>query len=160
MKLNVAAALAALAMLCACTSVTSEYPTSRGGGGKITFSTRGQVIAMESLEQLDLGALQAAANELPGGISVKKNGAQLYRLTYWTRFHGQPVVASGLVSIPSEVSRPKGVVLYAHSTTITRALPPSEPGRADGLQETAVFGDNGFIVVLPDYIGLGRSSLP
>lgn len=120
---------------------------------------RGDLVAMEPLEQKSQAALQAVAQTFPGRPGAR-TGAQLYRLTYWTEIRGERVVASGLVSIPIDTPRFKGVVLYAHGTTMTRALSPSEPDRADGLEETAIFTGNGYIVAVPDYIGLGRSHLP
>jgi pimeloyl-ACP methyl ester carboxylesterase len=51
-------------------------------------------------------------------------------------------------------------MMYLHGTTNTRALSPSQPKRADGDTEAAVFGGNGYHVVLPDYIGLGVSHEP
>ena len=159
MKLNRAAVLVTLCTLCACSSAMHSPTGIRTPSVGVEVSTPGEVIAVQALEDLDRAALQAVADELPGNLLVQ-DGAHLYRLTYWTRLHGQPVVASGLVSTPADVCRAKGVVLYAHGTTMTRALSPSEPGRADGLQETAVFAGNGFVVVIPDYIGLGQSSLP
>jgi pimeloyl-ACP methyl ester carboxylesterase len=52
------------------------------------------------------------------------------------------------------------VMMYLHGTTSTRALSPSQPDRADGEAEAAIFGGNGYYVVLPDYIGLGVSRDP
>lgn len=118
---------------------------------------RGDLVSFDLLETKAQPELQAIAAEFPGAIDVA-TGARLYRLRYWTEFRGQPVVASGLVSMPSE-GQLRGVVLYAHGTTMTRALSPSRPDRADGNEETAIFAGNGYLVLLPDYIGLGDSPL-
>lgn len=120
---------------------------------------RGAVISVESIGTLSQPTLQKIAAELPGTISVRQ-GVELSRITYWTVFKGKPTKASGLFAAP--VGRPpaRGVVMYLHGTNNTRALSPSQPDRADGDTEAAVFGGNGYYVVLPDYIGLGVSHEP
>ncbi len=120
---------------------------------------RGSVISVESLGALSQITLQKIAAELPGAISVKQ-GVELSRITYWTVFKGKPTKVSGLFVAPVGGPPPKGVVMYLHGTNNTRALSPSQPDRADGDTEAAVFGGNGYFVVLPDYIGLGVSHEP
>lgn len=117
---------------------------------------RGTVINVEPLEVMGQTKLQKFVAELPGGISVKQ-GVELFRVTYWTAYKGKPTKASGLFVVPQGVTQPKGVMMYLHGTTNTRSLSPSQPNRADGDTEAAVFGGNGYYVVLPDYIGLGVS---
>ncbi|CAN5691413.1 alpha/beta fold hydrolase [soil metagenome] len=108
---------------------------------------------------MDQARLQGVAAEFPGDIPVQ-NGARLFRITYWTVLKGTPTRASGLLAIPLAASPVKGVVLYLHGTNATRTLAPSQSGRVDGNEETAVFAGNGYVVVLPDYIGLGVSKAP
>jgi len=121
-------------------------------------AVRGSLVSFDLIETKARSELQVTAAEFPGGISVVA-GARLYRLRYWTEFRGRPVIASGLVSAPMLEVAIRGVVLYAHGTTMTRALSPSRPDRADGNEETAVFAGNGYLVLLPDYVGLGDSPL-
>jgi pimeloyl-ACP methyl ester carboxylesterase len=150
--------VAALAALGACAALPADRPATRTIS-PAAMPTRGGLVGMQRLETMDQAALQAIARELPGAVQVR-TGAQLYKLSYWTELQGQLVMASGLVSVPSGDGPLKGVVLYAHGTTMTRALSPSQPHRADGNEETAVFAGNGYLVVLPDYVGLGESTLP
>jgi len=119
---------------------------------------RGTVIAVEPLGTMERPALQRIAAEFPGDIAVRQ-GARLFRLRYWTVLKGVPAQASGLVAIPL-VTPAKGVVIYLHGTNATRALAPSQPDRVDGNEESAVFAGNGYIVALPDYLGLGASRIP
>ncbi len=132
---------------------------SDSGSAPVTATEviRGKLVSFDLLETKSRTELQAIAAEFPETIDVAM-GARLYRLRYWTELRGQPVIASGLVSMPSE-GQLRGVVLYAHGTTMTRALSPSMPDRADGNEETAIFAGNGYLVLLPDYIGLGDSLL-
>ncbi len=146
---RLAAALTALIVLAACAALPASA----------TAPARGDIVAVERLEALEQPALQAMADDFPGRPSVG-GGAQLYRLTYWTELQGRKVIASGLVAAPTQARALKGVVLYAHGTTMTRALSPSQPDRADGDEEAAVFAGNAYLVVLPDYVGLGVSTVP
>jgi len=118
----------------------------------------GWVIRFEPIETRDRAALQRTADDLPGTIRVQ-NDVDLYRMSYWTQVNGRSAAVSGLVAIPRGVT-PRGVVVYLHGTTTTRAFSPSLPGRADGDQEAAVFAGSGFVTLLPDYVGLGDSDLP
>lgn len=120
---------------------------------------RSSVISVEPLGTLSQTRLQKIAAELPGAISVKQ-GVELARITYWTVFKGKPTKASGLFAAPVGGAPAQGVVMYLHGTTNTRSLSPSQPDRADGDTDAAVFGGNGYYVVLPDYIGLGVSHEP
>ncbi|MET4682496.1 alpha/beta hydrolase family protein [Brevundimonas faecalis] len=121
--------------------------------------TRGALVSAVLLESPDRAALQAFADDLPGGLRVAQ-GADLYRLTYRTVSKGRSVEASALVAVPADPARLKGTVAYLHGTNVTRALSPSMPDRADGNQEAAVFAGAGYLTLLPDYIGLGVSTEP
>lgn len=147
----------ALAILTLSTGCMSIPPASHITAQR--SDKRGAIIAVASLGAMDRQKLQAIASEFPGGISVA-NGAELFRITYWTMLKDRSVAASGLLAIPAGVSAPKGMVMYLHGTNATRALAPSQPDRVDGNEEAAVFAANGYYVVLPDYIGLGESKIP
>ena len=120
---------------------------------------RGSLIDVERLGLAKRAELQKIAAEFPGDISVKQD-VELFRVTYWTVFKGKPTKASGLFGVPADVKQPKGVMMYLHGSNNTRALSPSQPTRADGNSEAAIFGGNGYYVVLPDYIGQGISQDP
>lgn len=144
--------LAVVALLSGC--------APQGGADQAAGGKRGELIAFTLLETRDRATLQAVADALPGRFQVK-DGADFYRIAYWTELKGRPVRASGLVVVPPAARAPRGVVLYLHGTMTTRALSPSRPDRADGDQEAAVFaGAGGYLVALPDYVGLGESEGP
>ncbi|MFZ4689957.1 MAG: alpha/beta hydrolase family protein, partial [Polymorphobacter sp.] len=126
---------------------------------EIASQQRGTVISVETLGKLNQSKLQSIAADLPGGITAKQ-GVELFRVTYWTTYKGKPIKASGLFAAPDRGAPAKGVLIYLHGTTNTRSLSPSQPDRADGDTEAAVFGGNGYYVALPDYIGLGVSHEP
>lgn len=157
MRLRVlASALTAAGLLAGCAGAPNEpllRPPPAAGA-----PLPGWVIRFEPIETRDRAALQRTADELPSPVRVR-NDVDLYRLVYWTQVKGRPTPVSGLVALPRGVE-PRGVVVYLHGTTTTRAVSPSLPGRADGDQEAAVFAGSGFITLLPDYVGLGESDLP
>lgn len=158
MRLGVlASAFAAAGLLGGCLGGPSEPPLLRPPSAA-GVPLPGWVIRLEPIETRDRAALQRVADDLPGDIQVR-NDADLFRLVYWTEFKGRSVPVSGLIAVPRGV-QPRGVVVYLHGTTTTRAVAPSLPGRADGDQEAAVFAGSGFITLLPDYVGLGESDLP
>jgi hypothetical protein len=93
--------------------------------------------------------------DLPGRFPVE-SGARLYRVRYWTLDHrGETVVASGLVATPNGRD-PRAVVMYLHGTTTERTYVPSAPN-VEGKLAAAIFAGARYLVVAPDYLGLGAS---
>ncbi|RTL12952.1 MAG: hypothetical protein EKK54_02525 [Neisseriaceae bacterium] len=80
------------------------------------------------------------------------------RLNYTTNaLPNSPQNVSGLLILPPTKS-PKGVILFFHSTISGKLNVPSlhfEDYKAQML--AAIFAANGYMVVSPDYIGLGRN---
>jgi hypothetical protein len=77
------------------------------------------------------------------------------RLRYTTRYNGKSHNLSGLMLVP--VSTPaKGIILFFHSTINGKLNVPSMRF-ADYKSQmlAAVFAANGYIVISPDYIGMG-----
>jgi pimeloyl-ACP methyl ester carboxylesterase len=98
---------------------------------------------------------------LPRHVEVS-GGIDLYRIRYWTAVTGKPVAVSGLMSIPRGVSdgrMPRATVMYLHGTSPARAESPSAPGDAEGLLPAAAFAGGGYVLLAPDYEGLGDSTV-
>ncbi len=78
----------------------------------------------------------------------------LYKIVYETiSVFGEPTIASGLVAIPSDYTCPMAMVVYNHGTT--RDTDQSE---LEGEWIVSVpIATDGFIAVLPDYLGYGQS---
>lgn len=152
-------AILAATSLSACTTSSQSVAVQKQITSSNQIRERGSVVSVEHLENMDQPTLQKIAADFPGNITAQ-NGASLYRVTYWTELKGEPVIASGLFSIPDRAAAPKGVYAYFHGTNATRAFAPSEADRVDGNEDTAIFAGNGYYVVLPDYIGLGASKIP
>ena len=125
-----------------------------------SIEARGTLISIDHVESMTVAQARAIAADYPGAISVS-GGAELYRVVYWSRLQGRAARASGLLVLPSgSPPRLNGVVAYFRGTNVTRRFAPSERERIDGNSEAAVFGGNGFAVVVPDYFGMGASDVP
>lgn len=84
-------------------------------------------------------------------------GFYLYRVTYLTQnFDNQEIWVSGLLAVPDN-EQIKGVVSYQHGTISNRKNAPSNPSYGEGMLIASLFAGNGYILLAPDYIGLGKS---
>lgn len=87
-------------------------------------------------------------------------GVSLYRVEYWTTApDGRLVRASGLVAFPRTPAL-RGVVSFQHGTATERTAAPSTPDPSNGVLAAAVFAGHGYLLVAPDYLGLGTSTEP
>jgi pimeloyl-ACP methyl ester carboxylesterase len=90
---------------------------------------------------------------------------ELYKVRYWsTGLKGERTLLSGLVALPV-MSRPKGLVVFMHGTTVVRENVPSRVHYGgsecpEGLFAVAAFASGGYAMVAPDYIGQGDSAGP
>lgn len=81
----------------------------------------------------------------------------LYRLTYITLDKQANLVeATGLLTLP-RTQAPIGLLSWQHGTAVTRALVPSAPTPDEGVLASIVFAGHGYILLAPDYVGLGGS---
>lgn len=131
---------------------------------KFTGQAPGTVIAVERLtgyNRLVLNGLLWWA-DLPVRAPVS-DGVELFRVRYWSQNAGQPVEASGLMALPYHTlggKTPRGTTMYLHGTSPDRTNSPSAPGPQEGLLPAAVFAGGGYILLAPDYFGLGQSHAP
>ncbi|MCP9235592.1 S9 family peptidase [Lewinella sp. JB7] len=81
----------------------------------------------------------------------------IYKVLYATvDAFGKPDTASGMLSVPDDRSLRFPMGIYMHGTVTDREAVPS---RRETLERSVVnaFATNGYIMVAPDYIGLGDS---
>lgn len=127
---------------------------------RFTGTAPGSVIAVERVgghNRLVLTGLLMAALPVRAPIS---DGAELLRVRYWSQADGQPVEASGLMAVPYRTlggKAPRGTAMYLHGTSPDRTASPSAPGDQEGLLPAALFAGGGYILLAPDYFGLGQS---
>lgn len=99
---------------------------------------------------------------------------RVFRIQYETEDENNvPVIASGLVLIPNALSCQSSIAVYCHQMVMDDQQPPlhevpshfnfSDPSVATFQNHEKVvamgLASNGYIVVLPDYIGLGSADL-
>jgi pimeloyl-ACP methyl ester carboxylesterase len=126
-----------------------------------TARTPGSVISVEHVgghNKLVLGTMLWWAG-LPVKTSVD-DGVEMFRIKYWSQVNGQPVEASGLMSLPYATLRGSasvGTVMYLHGTNPDRTGSPSAPDESEGLLPTAIYAGGGYTLLAPDYFGLGSS---
>lgn len=150
--------LAAIAGVLTWTLSPPSYPDPKG----LHFNgqTPGSVIAVERVgghNRLVLTGLLMAALPVRAPIS---DGVELLRIRYWSQAGGQPVEASGLMAVPYRTlggEAPRGTAMYLHGTSPDRTASPSAPGDQEGLLPAALFAGGGYILLAPDYFGLGQS---
>lgn len=89
-------------------------------------------------------------------ISVEFN-VRNYKITYTTTdAFGQPDTATGLLSFPDQSDFVLPIAVYNHGTVSARGEVPSVEGVLERILVQGVAG-NRFIVLAPDYLGLGDS---
>ena len=88
------------------------------------------------------------------GIPASYN-VDFYKLTYNTvDVQGNPTVASGSIAIPTNAECSSvPLAVYCHGTVLRQNDVPSEDNSEGFI--TKVFASTGYIVVAPDYLGLG-----
>jgi hypothetical protein len=150
------------------------YPTATSSGqtGLDTFYS--QTICPSTLTQQNCATNQASLNTAEFGnfdvtadpIANNAAGVKLVdalKIDYTAiNVDHSPVTVSGGIAVPEIASGSiKGIILYFHGTTVQRTNVPSnftattDSTYTDGILLAAVWASQGYIVVMPDYIGLG-----
>lgn len=91
---------------------------------------------------------------IPKFIMAAKNGISVYEILYYTTHaDGHLVKASGMLFVPQGTKRPAPRLIYNHGTNTCRDM------YFDGEGEQAIclgFATDGYVVIWPDYIGIGE----
>jgi hypothetical protein len=91
---------------------------------------------------------------IPKLFLAAKAGIKIYKILYYTTHSdGKLVRASGMLFIPEGAKRPSPIMIYNHGTDLCRDM------YFDGTGEQAIclgFATDGYIVIWPDYIGIGE----
>jgi pimeloyl-ACP methyl ester carboxylesterase len=84
------------------------------------------------------------------------NGVHFYKMTYHTTgSDGMPDIASGLIVIPDNDFVNFPLVIYHHGTSSAKSRVPSSLNL--DYEAYAFFGGAGYVVLAPDYLGMGDS---
>ena len=151
--------------------------------GRMALATAGLALALVLLAvsaaihngSSSVGAFSARASSLPRrpGVLLRSEpfsrlipaGSQAWRILYTTTAsNGSVVVTSGLVVAPVHQDRPSPVILWAHGTN--GVAPSCGPSVLETPFSGGVFNlvagavSRGWVVVAPDYLGLGVKGPP
>ena len=121
----------------------------------------------QSLNTADFGKFDVTADPIANNaLGIKQVDA--IKITYGAiNVNGASVMVSGGITIPELAPASiKGIVLFFHGTTIQRSNVPSNfitganpNGDYTGILLAALWASQGYVVVMPDYIGLGVDTL-
>jgi pimeloyl-ACP methyl ester carboxylesterase len=116
-------------------------------------------IRIGSVTQKLMKDIMATKPEFSGLINYIQHDITLYRIIYKTEFKGKTIQASGLISLPKGLENAP-IMSAQHGTIFAENSAPSNflvnvlTGGQVGFE---LFGATGFITVIPDFIGYGRS---
>lgn len=115
---------------------------------------RGALLDIQRVERLSESEIRAFGLPITVGSAV-----ELERITYRTiDARGALTQAGALVVVPTRTHGPLPLVSYQHGTRVRKDDVASLQGTADAEALVAVaFGTDGYLAVMPDYLGLGVS---
>lgn len=128
-------------------------------------------VSYEPIGQMSADQLNTILTvEAPGFFGVPiaarpaRNGVKLYRITYPSVVPEQDnrlIVATGLLAVPDVEAAVFPMVSYQHGTVYRKTEVPSFPDQsAETKLMLAQFAGQGYVLIGPDYFGMGSSSEP
>lgn len=125
---------------------------------------RGEVIAAAPTARLDKSQVDASVAALPGLAQLIGAPARcdvtLHKVTYRTIDpRGATATASMGLLVPSGCQGPYATLVYHHGTALKRSFTMSDPANLETFLAYGYFASQGYVVVMPDYLGYGDSSL-
>ncbi len=133
----------------------SAYPDFTPLAGELISNRKISTLTWEDIIELQE---QWGASEVEDSTKLPKN-IRLYQIEYYTPDPtGSLITASSLIMVP-EFHKPMPLLSLQHATILRRSDAPStSPDSAEPMVGALMFAARGFTVVLPDGIGLGKSS--
>lgn len=125
----------------------------------ITDTKRGRIIQSSLTEQYSRTQVDSILTDLDpfiGQLLTPKYGIKLYKVVYETiDWKGRPIIASGALAVPNPDSAfAYPLTSYQHGTVLHKTGVPSQ-GSGDRMVGVINAAD-GYVVAMPDYIGLGE----
>lgn len=113
-------------------------------------------VSVEERSNVSAQTLKALASGFgqPDIAALIQYGVKTYVLTYETTYQGEPIEASGLLMIPVGITEAAPLLSVQHGTTFVKDDAPSVAG---GFTGTELFAAAGYISLMPDFIGYGKS---
>jgi len=130
--------------------------------GLTTFEEdpRGKIVSTELLTTKTIEEVGAILKDEGirdiSGIFNLQYGVEFHKVIYETiDAKGNPVQASGGLAVPVDHAGDAPIALYCHGTVLRENEVPSALSREASIG--MIFASEGFVVVLPDYLGFGPS---
>ncbi len=113
-----------------------------------------------SMQQSEVqGIFTLIGTQYPGAaglVQLVQSGVSVYSVKYKTQFLAEPVVASGLVCIPT-VEGEYPLLSFQNGTNTLHSEAPSVNYNSPLLKLIESVASTGFLVAFPDYLGFGAS---
>jgi pimeloyl-ACP methyl ester carboxylesterase len=145
--------LICLTIFGSCKKNSDENPTdvTDETGGKELFVSATSVGTFTRLQLQAVAVLKGFGSFVP----LIQYDAEFYKITYYTTFNGEKILASGLLGIPKNMPTTPALLSAQHGTMFSDADAPSNfPLTFSGFELGA---SAGFVTVIPDFIGYGDS---
>lgn len=113
------------------------------------------------LPALIKSVLEIAAKDYPEFQNINKNiehGISIYKISYITKFNGEEIIASGLVSIPNTKGVAFPLLSYQNGTNTLNSNAPSVQPDYELYMLLEFVASTGFVISMPDYLGFGESN--
>jgi hypothetical protein len=122
----------------------------------VTPVDRGRVVS-NTLAQVYSASELALAFLLMGVSVTPDSGVEVHQVAYDTiSARGLPTRATGAILVPQSRPKPLPLLSYQHGTVLKRTQVPSLDNNVERLLGLGMAG-TGYLVVIPDYLGLGLS---
>ena len=117
-----------------------------------------QLVSYEKIDSLTITDLETIISNFgAGGLIIPQYPIDVYRVIYDTEYGNGMTQVSGALVVPVNPDCPVPLVSYQHGTTSNKMNVPSF-GSSE-LNIAMIFASEGNVIVAPDYIGLGASTV-
>ena len=123
--------------------------------------TRGELASYQLISSVTAASLQAGlAFAQPAAVVAQINfkyNISLYKVRYYTADPmGKIVLVSGLMVVPTNATAASPLLAYFHGTSLSKTDVPSAQNTESYLGD--IMATEGYVSILPDYIGLGEGT--
>jgi pimeloyl-ACP methyl ester carboxylesterase len=142
------AILIAIAISCSKDDQSPEYTYYISKELSVTY-TKSYITSLISL----------VSGSIPDVNSLKsfvKSDVKIYKIVYKTTINGEKIDASGVVCVPADQGE-YPVLSFQNGTNTLNASAPSESANSSPYQLIEIIASMGYIVVIADYPGFGKS---
>ena len=126
----------------------------------LSYSANSQdkLISYTVIDSFEIAEIEQLAQDLgvPSVFLSFNYAVDLYKLIYNTIDpHGEPTIASGAIAIPRDIRCALPIASYQHGTIALKTAVPSNFSEEANIG--LLYATDGYIVAMPDYLGLGES---